>query len=53
MGGKLTKKICLDRNEAWWGLKNLTLTFFDISSLLPTWKQLHRTEKEGSFTLKF
>jgi IS5 family transposase len=23
MGGKLTKKIGLERTEAWWGLKNL------------------------------
>jgi IS5 family transposase len=27
MGGKLTRKICLERNEAWWGLKNLTFNF--------------------------
>lgn len=27
MGGKLTRKIGLERNEAWWGLKNLTLNF--------------------------
>ena len=24
MGGKLTRKIGLQRNEAWWGLKSLT-----------------------------
>jgi hypothetical protein len=23
MGGKLTRKIGIERNEAWWGLKNL------------------------------
>ncbi len=28
MGGKLTIKIGLERTEAWWGLKNLTLNFF-------------------------
>ena len=27
MGAKLTRKIGLERNEAWWGLKNLTLNF--------------------------
>ena len=27
MGGKLTRKIGLDRNDAWWGLKNLTFNF--------------------------
>ena len=27
MGGKLTRKIGLERNEAWWGLKNLTFNF--------------------------
>jgi hypothetical protein len=27
MGGKLTQKIELDRNEAWWDLKNLTFNF--------------------------
>jgi IS5 family transposase len=27
MGGKLTRKIGLERNEAWWGLNNLTFNF--------------------------
>jgi len=27
MGGKLTRKIWLERNEAWWALKNLTFNF--------------------------
>jgi IS5 family transposase len=27
MGGKLTRKIGLERNEAWWTLKNLTFNF--------------------------
>ena len=27
MGGKLTRKIGLERNKAWWGLKNLTFNF--------------------------
>lgn len=27
MGGKITRKIGLERNEAWWGLKNLTFNF--------------------------
>ena len=27
MGGKLTRKIGLARNQAWWGLKNLTFNF--------------------------
>jgi hypothetical protein len=27
MGGKFTRKIGLERNEAWWGLKNLTFNF--------------------------
>jgi IS5 family transposase len=27
MGGKLTRKIGLERNEAWWGLKNLAFNF--------------------------
>ncbi|NDE91540.1 MAG: hypothetical protein EB059_10490 [Alphaproteobacteria bacterium] len=27
MGGKLTREIGLKRNEAWWGLKNLTFNF--------------------------
>jgi IS5 family transposase len=27
MGGKLTRKIGLERNVAWWGLKNLTFNF--------------------------
>ncbi|QPN65280.1 transposase [Synechococcus sp. CBW1006] len=27
MGGKLTRKIGLERNDAWWGLKNLTFNF--------------------------
>jgi hypothetical protein len=27
MGGKLTRKIGLERSEAWWGLKNLTFNF--------------------------
>ena len=27
MGGKLTRKIGIERTEAWWGLKNLTFNF--------------------------
>jgi hypothetical protein len=27
MGGKLTQRIGVERNEAWWGLKNLTFNF--------------------------
>jgi type VI protein secretion system component VasA len=27
MGGKLTPKSGLERNEAWWALKNLTFNF--------------------------
>ena len=27
MGGKFTRKIGLEKNDAWWGLKNLTLNF--------------------------
>ena len=27
MGGKLTGKIGLERNKAWWSLKNLTFNF--------------------------
>jgi transposase, IS5 family len=27
MDGKLTRRIELERNEAWWGLKNLTFNF--------------------------
>ena len=27
MGGKMTRKIGLERNKAWWGLKNLTFNF--------------------------
>jgi hypothetical protein len=27
MDGKLTRKIGLERSEAWWGLKNLTFNF--------------------------
>ncbi len=27
IGGKLTRKIGLERTEAWWGLKNLTFNF--------------------------
>jgi hypothetical protein len=27
MGGKLTRKIGLEKTEAWWGLKNLTFNF--------------------------
>jgi hypothetical protein len=27
MGGKLTRKIGIERNEAWWDLKNLTFSF--------------------------
>ena len=27
MGGKLTRKIGLERNKAWWGLKNLAFNF--------------------------
>ena len=27
MGGKLTRKIGLERTEAWWGLKNLAFNF--------------------------
>jgi hypothetical protein len=27
MGGKLTRKIGLERTEVWWGLKNLTFNF--------------------------
>ena len=27
MGGKLTRKIGIERNKAWWGLKNLTFNF--------------------------
>nr|WP_255097038.1 transposase [Synechococcus lacustris] len=27
MGGKLTRKIGLERNKAWWGLKNLIFNF--------------------------
>ena len=27
MGGKLTRKIGIERAEAWWGLKNLTFNF--------------------------
>jgi len=32
MGGKLTRKIGIERNEAWWGLKNLTFNFRTQSS---------------------
>jgi len=31
MGGKLTRKIGQERNEAWWGLKNLTFHFLEIN----------------------
>ena len=40
MGGKLTRKIGLERTEAWWGLKNLTFNIvqnllrFDRASAL-------------------
>ncbi len=27
MGGKLTRKLGLAKNKAWWGLKNLTFNF--------------------------
>ena len=27
MGGKLTRKIGLEKNKAWWSLKNLTFNF--------------------------
>jgi IS5 family transposase len=27
MGGKLTRKIGIERNEAWWGLRKLTFNF--------------------------
>ena len=27
IGGKLKRKIGLERDEAWWGLKNLTFNF--------------------------
>ena len=27
MGGKMTRKIGIERNKAWWGLKNLTFNF--------------------------
>ena len=27
MGGRLTRKIGLEKSEAWWGLKNLTFNF--------------------------
>jgi hypothetical protein len=27
MGGKLIRKIGLERTEVWWGLKNLTFNF--------------------------
>ena len=27
IGGKTTRKIGIERNKAWWGLKNLTLNF--------------------------
>jgi len=27
MGGKLTRKIGLERTEAWWGLKDLAFNF--------------------------
>ena len=27
MGGKMTRKIGLEKNKAWWGLKNLTFNF--------------------------
>jgi hypothetical protein len=30
MGGKLTRKIGLERNEAWWGLKNMTFNFLRL-----------------------
>jgi hypothetical protein len=30
MGGKLTRKIGIERNEAWWGLKNLTFNFLRL-----------------------
>ncbi len=30
MGGKLTRKIGIEKNEAWWGLKNLTFIFLRI-----------------------
>ena len=27
MGGKMTKKIGIERNKTWWDLKNLTFNF--------------------------
>jgi transposase, IS5 family len=31
MGGKLIREIGLERNEAWWSLKNLTFNFLRYS----------------------
>ena len=33
MGGMLTRKIGLERNEAWWGLNNLTFSFLRFIQL--------------------
>ena len=34
MGGKLTRKIGIERNESWWGLKNLTFNFLRFLNAL-------------------
>jgi len=38
MGGKMTRKIGLERNKPWWGLKNLTFNF--LRYLLRTYRGL-------------
>jgi hypothetical protein len=35
MGGQLTRKIGLEKTEAWWGLKNLTFNFLQYLQCTP------------------
>jgi IS5 family transposase len=43
MGGKLTRKIGLERTEVWWGLKNLTFNFLRYLQSIYSINQLHES----------
>jgi hypothetical protein len=44
MGGKVPRKICLARNKAWWGLKNL---IFNLGLLKKKWRVVRCAANDG------
>ena len=56
MGGKLTRKIGINGNEAWWGAKNLTFNFFrylqrSLQKTAPAWIPLGSLSITAAFII--